>query len=67
MNGKNDGSHSRHTRLFKDLHDFEGGGAVEAGGRFVEEQNGGVVEETEADGDSTAFSAGEAVGESCVG
>lgn len=45
---------------FEHFDDLESGGTVEAGGGFVEEEEFGVVDDLDADGDAAALSAGDA-------
>ncbi|RDX84802.1 hypothetical protein CR513_34091, partial [Mucuna pruriens] len=67
---------SMHERILKlgwwmermmNLHDFEGGSAVQTRSGFVQEQHGGVMEEAQADRDPSPFAAGEPTAEPGVG
>ncbi|XP_029130190.1 uncharacterized protein LOC109788442 isoform X2 [Cajanus cajan] len=44
----------------EDLHHHEGVGGVEPRGRFVQEEDDGVVDDVDADGDAAPFDAGDA-------
>lgn len=67
MNRENNSSVTRKTSLFQNLHDFESRSAIKTGSGFIEKQNCGIMEETEANGDSTTFAAGEVMSEARVG